>query len=130
MVGDCRFAKIHRSSRHAYRCCAGGWTLTRRGCACALRAARGAAAERINATRNGFPFRRFETQKVWKAVTDTPRLLSLSTQSYEYTGGAHAYSATATLVWDKASRQRLAPIALFAAPAALERRSAPAIAGD
>lgn len=82
--------------------------------------ARGAAAERVDATRNGFPFRRFETQKVWKVVTDTPRLLSLSAQSYKYTGGAHGNSATATLVWDKASRQRLAPIALFTAPAALE----------
>lgn len=85
-----------------------------------LRAAmtKAAAQDRREAEKSGFPFREYDAQKEWKIVTDTPRFLSLSAQYYTYTGGAHGGTSTSSVVWDKASKRRLAPIDLFA-PAAL-----------
>lgn len=76
-------------------------------------AARDAAQGRAEAIRSGYPFRRYEAQKEWKVVTDTPRFLSLSAETYFYTGGAHGGTHTSSLLWDKAARRRLAPIDLF-----------------
>lgn len=39
--------------------------------------------------------------KTWEVVTDTPRFLSISSESYFYTGGAHGNSATGGMVWDR-----------------------------
>ncbi len=39
--------------------------------------------------------------KEWKVVTDTPRFLSLSADTYVYSGGAHGNSYFDALVWDR-----------------------------
>ena len=39
--------------------------------------------------------------KTWAVVTDTPRFLSISSESYFYTGGAHGNTATGGMVWDR-----------------------------
>ena len=86
---------------------------------------REAAEAKREAAREKYPFRSYTYELEWQVVTDTPRLLSLSSAGYTFTGGAHGSPWTGSLVWDKAGRQRLAPTALFTSPAALEK----AIAG-
>lgn len=83
--------------------------------------AKASAAFRRETTRDGFPFRRYESTTEWKVVSQTPRFLSLSGEFYTYQGGAHGGTKTLSLVWDKARRQRLEPMALFTSPAALDR---------
>lgn len=60
----------------------------------------------------------------WKVVTDLPGWLSLSSEIYSFSGGAHGNSAFDSLLWDKAARggagQQLAVLDLFASPAALK----------
>ncbi|MEP9401651.1 DUF4163 domain-containing protein [Sphingomonas sp. VNH70] len=88
--------------------------------------ARDAAEDRQEAKRGGFPFRKYETQREWKLVTDTPRFLSLSSQLYTYTGGAHGGTASGGMVWDKRAGRRLDPRALFVSNAALQAAVMPA----
>ncbi len=68
-----------------------------------------------------FPFHRHDATREWKLVTETPRLLSLSGETYRFTGGAHGGTLLDTLVWDKARGRRVDPRAMFASPAALQR---------
>jgi hypothetical protein len=82
--------------------------------------ARDAAAAKREAKRDGFPYRKYETQKQWKLVADTPRFLSLSVTDYSFSGGAHGGTDSGGLLWDKRAGQRVAPKAVFASPAALQ----------
>jgi hypothetical protein len=82
-------------------------------------ASRDAAEGRREAEKSGFPFRAYDASKEWKVVTDTPRFLSLSAETYTYTGGAHGGTVSSSIVWDKAAKARLTPMALFSSPAAL-----------
>lgn len=82
--------------------------------------ARDAATFRREAKRDGFPFRKYEGQKEWKVVADTPRFLSLSVSDYSYSGGAHGGTASGGLLWDKRAGQRVDPKAVFVSPAALQ----------
>ena len=84
---------------------------------------RDGAAARREAARSGFPYRRYSYVKSWKLVTQTPRFVSLSGDSYDYTGGAHGQPASYGLVWDKAAGRRLEPKALFTSNAALQSAS-------
>lgn len=61
-------------------------------------AAQSDAAER---KKHGFPF--FAYQQVTSIATDgqTPQLLSLRNDTYEFTGGAHGNSGTTALLWDR-----------------------------
>ena len=52
--------------------------------------ARDGAAGRRDAAKAGYPYHRYSFDKTWKVVTETPRFLSLSGDSYDFTGGAHA----------------------------------------
>jgi hypothetical protein len=79
-----------------------------------------AASDRREAKASGFPFRPYSYEKTWKVVTDTPRFLSLSSDSYEYTGGAHGQPASSALLWDKAAGRRLDTKAVFVSFAALQ----------
>lgn len=56
----------------------------------------------------------------WKVVADTPRFLSLSSEFYAYTGGAHGNYARSSLVWDREAGAVLDPIEVFTSPAAIE----------
>ncbi|WP_375249539.1 DUF4163 domain-containing protein [Sphingomonas sp.] len=82
--------------------------------------ARDATDAERDARTSGFPYRRYETQKIWKLVTETPRFVSLSGLMYAYTGGAHGMSGSLSLLWDKKAGQRLSPTDLFRSPAAIE----------
>ncbi|WP_162139995.1 DUF4163 domain-containing protein [Sphingomonas sp. Mn802worker] len=87
--------------------------------------ARDAAAARRESKNGSFPFRAYETQKTWKVVTSTPRFLSLSSDAYEYTGGAHGNPSSGALVWDKARGVGIDPTQVFTSTAALQRVIAP-----
>ncbi|MEK9211383.1 DUF4163 domain-containing protein [Sphingomonas sp. 2378] len=82
--------------------------------------AQDAASDRREAKASGFPFRPYSYQKTWKVVTDTPRFLSLSSDSYHYTGGAHGQPASSALLWDKAAGRRLETQSVFVSLAALQ----------
>lgn len=82
--------------------------------------ARDAATFRREAKRDGFPFRKYEAQKEWKVVADTPRFLSLSVSDYSYSGGAHGGTASGGLLWDKRSGRRVDPKAVFVSHTALQ----------
>ncbi|WP_433908842.1 DUF4163 domain-containing protein [Sphingomonas yabuuchiae] len=84
------------------------------------KAARDGAAGRRDAKQSGFPYNRYSFDKTWKVVTDTPRFLSLSADSYSFTGGAHGSPASHGLVWDKSAGRRLDPKAVFTSLPALQ----------
>jgi hypothetical protein len=84
-------------------------------------AATEAAADRVEAAKDGHPFHQHEATRAWKVVTETPLLLSLSAETYRYTGGAHGGTAIDSLVWDKVRSRRLDPRALFVSADALQR---------
>ncbi|MBM3927386.1 MAG: DUF4163 domain-containing protein [Sphingomonadales bacterium] len=97
-----------------------GWFSTDRDKAQAS-VARDAAAFRREATASGFPFRKYESTTEWKRVTSTPRFLSLSAETYDYTGGAHGSPGFRALVWDREARARLEPTAMFTSEAAIQQ---------
>lgn len=84
-----------------------------------------AVADQRDAVKSGNAFNPYETSRIWKVVTDTPRFLSLSVERYDYTGGAHGMTDYASLVWDKAKRQRRTTLSFFD-PAALRVAVTPA----
>lgn len=81
---------------------------------------------RKEAEANGFPYRAYESTTAWSVVTETPRFLSLSSEFYVYTGGAHGSPGFESIMWDKAAGQRLEPTALFISPTAIETALGPA----
>ncbi|VXC77529.1 conserved exported hypothetical protein [Sphingomonas sp. 8AM] len=85
------------------------------------RAAGLAAEDRRDTAKSKFPFHRHDATREWKVVTETPRLLSLSGESYSFTGGAHGNTVLEPLVWDKATARRVDPRAMFESPAAMQR---------
>lgn len=82
--------------------------------------AKEAAAFRAESSKDGFPFRKYDSTVAWSVVAETPRLLSLSAETYDYTGGAHGSPGFGALVWDKAAGRRIKPTALFRSEAALQ----------
>lgn len=60
----------------------------------------------VSCTSRGF-------SKEWKVVADLPCFLSLSADTYIYTGGAHGNSAFDTLLWDREADAAIAPTAMF-----------------
>jgi hypothetical protein len=83
--------------------------------------AKEAAAFRAEREADNTPFRKYETTVAWSVVAETPRLLSFSAETYDYTGGAHGSPGFGALVWDKAAGKRLKPTALFQSEAALQQ---------
>ena len=66
-----------------------------------------------------------EYQKTWKVVADLPGWLSLSADSYSYTGGAHGMSNRESLVWDKTAKLAHDGVELFRSPEALDAALGP-----
>lgn len=56
----------------------------------------------------------------WQVVTDIERFLSLSSNVYSYSGGAHGNYWRTSLVWDREAKAALDPEALFVSAEALE----------
>ncbi|WP_277980939.1 DUF4163 domain-containing protein [Sphingomonas phyllosphaerae] len=83
--------------------------------------ARDADADRAERAKERYPFHQHEGTRTWKVVTETPRLLSLSAESYRFTGGAHGGTIIESIVWDKARSRRLDPRALFMSAETVQR---------
>ena len=66
-----------------------------------------------------------EYQKTWKVVADLPGWLSLTADSYSYTGGAHGMSNLQSLVWDKTAKLAHDGVDLFRSPEALDAALGP-----
>jgi hypothetical protein len=77
-----------------------------------------ATQDQRDAKKGHYPYRAYSTDVTWKVVTALPGWLSLSSQLYAYTGGAHGNSGFDTLLWDKGANVRRQPIDLFVSPAA------------
>jgi hypothetical protein len=72
-----------------------------------------AKADQAQAAKDGREFHPYEATRTWKVVTDTPRFLSLSLDTYAYTGGAHGNSAFGSTVWDKTTNSRRTAASFF-----------------
>jgi hypothetical protein len=83
------------------------------------RTAKDANKGRQEAAKGDFPYRTYETSRVWQRVTRTPRFLSLSREDYVFTGGAHGSPSSGGLLWDKRAQQVRTPKSLFTSEAAL-----------
>jgi hypothetical protein len=79
------------------------------------------AKERATSKKQGYPFNGWGSQKEWKIVTETPRFLSLSLTGWAYSNGAHGSTYFDAMLYDKTTRQRVKPTALFANTTALSR---------
>lgn len=58
--------------------------------------------------------------KQWQVVADLPRFLSLSAESFVYSGGAHGNSDFDALMWDREEARAFAPAEMFVSTAALD----------
>lgn len=82
---------------------------------------------RKEAAQEGFPFRPYDQVTEWAVVTDLPDWLSLSTEVYAYTGGAHGNTGYGGLLWDKKANVRREALSLFSSAPALEKAVQPAL---
>ena len=106
-----------------------------------------AREDSASAKRSGYPFRPHSLETRWTVAADTPRFLSLQSQTYVYTGGAHGMTGYDGLLWDKARKRETSIKAVMTTPAAFaaairdrfcaeldnqraEKRSAPVVRGD
>jgi hypothetical protein len=72
------------------------------------------------AKKEGFPYRAHSHLQKWQRVTNTPRFLSLSSEIDTYTGGAHGMTNFDTLIWDRNTGEKRAPLDLFTSGAAFD----------
>lgn len=96
---------------------------------------------------SGYPFRPHSVETKWRVEADTPRFLSLESESYVYTGGAHGMTGYDVVLWDKARRRETSVKAVMTSPAAFaaairdpfckeldrqraEKRGEPVVRGD
>jgi hypothetical protein len=75
---------------------------------------------RAAADEAGFPFHAYALMVEWKTVTDLPDWLSLSSQIYSFSGGAHGNTGFDALLWDKRTGKPAEPMALFVSTDALQ----------
>jgi hypothetical protein len=85
-----------------------------------------AASGRAESRDGAIAFHKYEASTTWEVVTETPRFLSLSGESWSYTGGAHGNGNARALLWDKTAHRRLESKAVFVSPAALQDVLGPA----
>ncbi|MFC3440935.1 DUF4163 domain-containing protein [Sphingobium rhizovicinum] len=106
-----------------------------------------AKADSESAKKAGYPFRPHSLETQWRVAADTPRFLSLRSETYVYTGGAHGMTGYDVVLWDKARRRETSVKALMTTPAAfaaairdrfceeldrerVEKRGEPVVRGD
>jgi hypothetical protein len=80
-----------------------------------------AQEDRAFRQKEGFPFHAYASTTAYTTGGQSPRLLSLAVESWEYTGGAHGNGGTSGLLWDRAARRELKPADLFADPSNRDR---------
>lgn len=78
-----------------------------------------ARSDKAEMTKDGFPYHAHSMQVDWKVVTDLPGWLSLSSEMYQYSGGAHGMSGFDTLLWDRGADTARKPMDLFTSQDAL-----------
>jgi hypothetical protein len=100
-----------------------------------------------SAKQSGFPFRGHSLETRWSVKADTPRFLSLESETYVFTGGAHGMTGYEALLWDKARKRETSMAAVMTSSAAFaaairdpfcaaldkaraEKRGAPVVRGD
>lgn len=74
---------------------------------------------RKDAKQNGYDFMPYDVAVDWAKVTSLPRFLSLSVNSYAFTGGAHGNSGSGALIWDRQRDAEIKPLDFFSSPATL-----------
>ncbi|WP_298399208.1 DUF4163 domain-containing protein [Sphingobium sp.] len=106
-----------------------------------------AKSDSESAKKAGYPFRAHSLETEWRVAADTPRFLSLRSQTYIYTGGAHGMTSYDVVLWDKARARETSVRALMTTPAAFaaaikdrfckeldreraEKRGEPVVRGD
>lgn len=75
---------------------------------------------RAMADESGYPFNAYVVHVEWKTVTDLPDWLSLSSETYAFTGGAHGNIGFDTILWDKRTGKAISPSSLFVSVEAVE----------
>jgi len=75
---------------------------------------------RAAADEAGYPFNAYMLVVEWNTVTDLPNWLSLSSEIYSFTGGAHGNTGFDALLWDKRANKPMEPISLFVSTDALQ----------
>lgn len=103
--------------------------------------------DQASAAASGFPFRGHSLDTKWVVAGDTPRFLSLRSETYVFTGGAHGMTGYDSLLWDKARKRETSVKAVMTSPAAFsaairdrfcteldrqrsEKRGEPVVPGD
>jgi hypothetical protein len=71
--------------------------------------------------KQGFDFNPYSSTTAYTTAGQSPRLLSLSAESWEYTGGAHGNGGTTGLLWDRLAKKEIDLVSLFAQPANRDR---------
>lgn len=69
--------------------------------------------DRSEADKEGFPYRPHASDTTWKVVAQIPGWLSLSSEIYAYSGGAHGMSVFDALLWDRQADAARKPVDLF-----------------
>jgi hypothetical protein len=70
---------------------------------------------------NDYPYHAYSYGEEWKVVTDVPNWLSLSSEIYTYSGGAHGMTTFDALLWDRHAETARTPIDLFTSKEALSK---------
>jgi len=65
----------------------------------------------------GREFNGYLGSTLWTTAGQSPRLLSLVSETESYTGGAHGNHGSSTLLWDRAAKREIKLANLFASPA-------------
>lgn len=77
--------------------------------------------DRAEAKKNDFPYHAHSYQEDWKVVASLPGWLSISSEFYTYSGGAHGMSGSDTLLWDRHAETVRKPVDLFVSKEALSK---------
>lgn len=73
----------------------------------------GAMGERSEMADEGIEVPPYARGIAYSTSAETSKLLSLEKKEYEYAGGAHPNSAYGEVIWDKAMKRAIQPMALF-----------------
>lgn len=75
-----------------------------------------AKVDQASAKKDGFPYHAHSYDEGYAVVANTPAMLVLLSDGYIYTGGAHGMPVNTAIIWDKATKKRLATSALVDIP--------------
>lgn len=77
------------------------------------RLASSASDDEKSAKKDGYPYHAHSYGAQWQQVADLPGWLSLSSEFYTYSGGAHGMSGFESLLWDRRAQTARRPRDLF-----------------